>query len=119
MILRVDGIPPSWNKIMRMHQFAQNDEAKKWHAIVCMSAKQQGVKDRFIGKSRVTLEYHFDAAYRHDPDNYSGKFLMDGLVKAGILEDDDFKHVELTVRAGAKSKNPHVLIHIEDWEGIA
>ena len=119
MILRVDGIPPSWNKIMRMHQFAQNDEAKKWHAIVCMSAKQQGVKDRFTEKSHVILEYHFDTAYRHDPDNYSGKFLMDGLVKAGILEDDDFKHVELTVKAGKKAKEPYVVVYIEPMEGIA
>jgi Holliday junction resolvase RusA-like endonuclease len=120
MILRIDGIPPSWNKIMRMNQYEQNNEAKRWHQIVYLCAKRQNIQEKFTGKRRVVLEYHFDTAYRHDPDNYSGKFIMDGLVKAGILEDDDFRHIELLVRAGKICRDdPHVLVHIEDLEGIA
>ncbi|QEK12605.1 hypothetical protein FQB35_09850 [Crassaminicella thermophila] len=27
---------------------------------------------------------------RRDPDNYSGKFILDSLVRAGVLQDDSF-----------------------------
>ena len=40
----------------------------------------------------VCITCFFPDNRRHDPDNYAGKLLLDGLKKAGIIKDDDFKH---------------------------
>lgn len=47
----------------------------------------------------MLIEYQFQDNRRRDPDNYSGKFILDGLTKGGIIRDDSFKHISLTVRA--------------------
>ena len=48
--------------------------------------------------SSVTLVYCFWDNRRRDPDNYSGKMILDGLVKAGIIRDDSFERIDLTLR---------------------
>lgn len=37
----------------------------------------------------VEIIYYFDNKIRHDKDNYVPKFILDGLVKAGIIKDDN------------------------------
>lgn len=54
------------------------------------------IKLVFVG---VLIEYQFQDNRRRDPDNYSGKFILDGLTKGGIIRDDSFQHISLTVRA--------------------
>ncbi len=46
-------------------------------------------------KCVVRITYFFRTKQRHDPDNYNGKFILDGLREAGIIEDDSFSNVEL------------------------
>jgi len=122
MILRVDGIPPSLNEFMRMDRYARNRAVKEWKETVALSALEQGLRNGIHGRASVTLEYHFRNKNRRDPDNYAGKFLLDGLTAAGLIEDDDFVHVDLHLRKGATDPlTPHVVIYIEPAteEGIA
>ena len=51
-----------------------------------------------IAHSVVTLAYCFGDNRRRDPDNYSGKMILDGLVKAGIIVDDSFDKIDLVLR---------------------
>lgn len=68
-----------------------------------------------IRTARVEISYYFPTGHRHDPDNYAGKMILDGLVEAGILEDDSFNHIELTVRkAGVDKRRPRTVIKIEE-----
>ena len=53
---------------------------------------------RSAGHASVTLVYCFGDNRRRDPDNYSGKMILDGLVKAGIIRDDSFERIDLTLR---------------------
>jgi len=48
-----------------------------------------------MGRAEITVEYQPYDKRRRDPDNYAatGKPLIDGLVAAGVLPDDDGKHV--------------------------
>ncbi|MBW2672148.1 MAG: RusA family crossover junction endodeoxyribonuclease [Deltaproteobacteria bacterium] len=42
-----------------------------------------------IERAEVRLVYYFKDQRRRDPDNYAGKFILDGLRKAGIISDDN------------------------------
>ena len=48
-------------------------------------------------KADVYILYHFPDKRRRDADNYCGKFLLDGLTKAGVIVDDSFNHISLHI----------------------
>ena len=52
-----------------------------------------------IRRAVVRLTYHFADRRRRDPDNYSGKMILDGLTAAGIIADDSFFCIDLQLRA--------------------
>lgn len=80
------------------------------------AARAAKVHQRF-DKAAVTLRYHFPDNRRRDPDNYNGKFILDGLREAGVLADDDFGHISLTVERGDVDKrNPRVEVRISERE---
>lgn len=56
---------------------------------------------------------HTTARRRRDPDNYSGKFLLDGLTKAGIIVDDSFNHITLRLEAYCDPARPRTEINVE------
>ena len=60
----------------------------------------------------MTIKYYFKTRVRHDPDNYSGKFILDGLVKAGILQDDSFNNIQLILKASVDKEKPRTEINI-------
>jgi len=52
---------------------------------------------------------------RRDPDNIMGgqKFILDGLVMAGVIPDDSQKHIQGIVhRFGIDRKNPRIEVEI-------
>lgn len=62
----------------------------------------------------MTLHYFFKDNRRRDPDNYSGKFILDGLVRAGILQDDSFAVIDLELKADKDTdKKGYVIVTIE------
>jgi Holliday junction resolvase RusA-like endonuclease len=88
-------------------------EKLEWERIVGWCVKEQKIEP--VEKANITYEFWFKDKKRRDPDNYaaSAKMLQDGLVKAGILPDDNFNHVpELTIKQGGISKQPYILIHL-------
>ena len=66
-----------------------------------------------LKKSRVTIIYYFKDRRRRDPDNYSGKFILDGLVRSRIIEDDCFSCIDLYLRGNVDKENPRTEILIE------
>ena len=115
MVIRIEvpGIPPSLNDLKRMHFHQWNRTKKEWAdriAIVARGKRPPQPVEKAIG----TLSYHFPDRRRRDPDNFSGKFIMDPLVAEGFLVDDSFDHVELRHKKGEPDKkNPRVVIEIE------
>ncbi|PTM58360.1 hypothetical protein [Desmospora activa] len=112
--IEVPGIPPSLNQMRNMHYYKLNRVKREWARLISIvSAARRPSKpfERVV----VTLTYHFPDKRRRDPDNYSGKFIMDALVDMGFLIDDSFDHVELRHRKGESDKhNPRVIITIEE-----
>lgn len=62
----------------------------------------------------IKITYYFRTKTRHDPDNYSGKFILDGLVKAGVITDDSFNNINLILSGKYDKDNPRTEIEVED-----
>lgn len=113
--IRVNQFPPTLNELNRMHYFQRAKLKEKWEGIVSAACFEYGAYP--VAKARVTLEFCFPDKRRRDPDNYSfsAKFLLDGLVKAGVLTDDSFEQIpELRIIQGENSKPKHILIHLDE-----
>lgn len=110
-------VPPSNNKYMgsggRGKNFQYQKEKKQWARMIASAVGDNKPKVP-VEKSIVTLKYYFRTRHRRDPDNYSGKFLLDGLIEAGVIEDDSFNHIDLRIAGGYDKENPRTVITIEE-----
>lgn len=94
-------VPPTNNKYIgngsKDKNFQYQTEKKHWAGYVNLFCRPKPPVP--LEKAKVTLHYYFKDKRRRDPDNYSGKFILDGLVRAGILQDDSFSVIVLELRA--------------------
>ncbi len=109
----LDAIPPSNNQFIgRNVRWKYQDIKKQWADkinIVCRQKPAQPLK-----KAVVTITYYFKDKRRRDPDNYSGKMILDGLVRAGILKDDSFSNINLVLCGDYDKDNPRTEIEIKE-----
>jgi Holliday junction resolvase RusA-like endonuclease len=119
LCLVIKEIPPSLNKYLgNSHNFNtyRNDKAKwEWLVLASIPLPVRGTKPKWK-RSKVKINYYFSDNIRRDPDNYSGKFIMDGLKKAGIIADDSFKNVTLELSGSVDPKNSRTEIEVEQLE---
>lgn len=108
--ITIQDIPPSNNKFAgRKNVWEYRQIKKQWEEIIYYSAiGKKGIK----GKVKVIIEYFFPDKTRRDPDNYSGKFILDGLVRAGLIDDDNFKTISLELKGNYDKANPRTEIII-------
>jgi Holliday junction resolvase RusA-like endonuclease len=108
----VKGVPPSNNMFMgNSHNFNEYRRHKQeWHWLIKVAIKRKPEKP--IEKAKVYIKYYFKSAHRRDPDNYSGKMILDPLVREGILKDDSFANVSLNLSAEVDKDNPRTVIRI-------
>ena len=112
MKIIINQIPPSNNKYMgNSHNFNEyRREKEKWHWLIKAAIKEKPEKP--FDKSIVRITYYFSDNRKRDCDNYSGKMLLDPLVREGIIEDDSFKHIRLELNAYFKCKEPQTEIEV-------
>ncbi len=61
----------------------------------------------------IFFEIEFKSKNRRDPDNCLIKNFLDGIVKAGIIPDDNSKYVkEITIRCLTGQEEDKIIIHI-------
>lgn len=109
----INKIPPSNNKYMgktyNYHQYQREKEF--WHWLIKGAIKERPKKP--MEKAIVYITYYFKDKRSRDPDNYSGKMLLDPLVREGILVDDSFAVVTLVLAADYDKDNPRTEINIK------
>ncbi len=104
-------IPPSMNKYKgRSNVWEWRADKTEWECLINLFCRPRPAAP--IDKCVLTITYYFDSRRRHDPNNYDGQFLTDGLVKAGIIADDSFDHIELVLRGEYDKKRPRTEIVI-------
>ena len=115
----IDGVPPSNNEYMgNSNSFRKyGKEKEKWHWLIKAAIKHKPIKP--LPQAIVSITYFFEVNRRRDPDNYSGKFILDPLVKEGIIADDSFKVIDLRIKQGGVDKNnPRTEIEVMELENI-
>lgn len=111
----IPEIPPSNNKYIgrgskNYQAFEYQKKKKQWQRLIKFYSQYL---EKPLDKAKVTITYYFPDQRKRDPDNYSGKFILDGLVKAGVIVDDSFKHIELEIRGRTDKNNPRTEITVK------
>lgn len=111
--IAVHAIPPSLNEYLgNSHNFNDYRKTKEqwaWLVVQAVPLAFRGVKWQ---RSSVSITYFFPDDRRRDPDNYSGKFLCDGLRLAGVIADDSFKNIKLELAGELDRANPRTEIEV-------
>ena len=118
MRIELRGCPPSLNAFAgRENTWDYRNAKAKWtHAVwaTCRASKERPAAPYQLAD--VEIMYYFPTKSRHDADNYAGKFLLDGLTKAGVIVDDDMAHIRLHVAGGYDKKQPRTVITVREVE---
>ena len=113
--ITLKGVPPSLNRFAgRLNSNEYRKEKKQWTDAVCWYVKAIKDRPKTFMRASVVILYYFPTAARHDPDNYAGKFLLDGLRLAGVIVDDDFAHITLHVAGAVDRQNPRTVITVTE-----
>lgn len=108
----IPDIPPSNNRFLgRENRWEYQNIKKQWAALVEAYCRPKPPEP--LPRAAVTLLYHFKDQRRRDPDNYSGKMILDGLTRAGIIADDSFAVIDLRLKAVC-DKRGETEIYIEE-----
>jgi Holliday junction resolvase RusA-like endonuclease len=113
---------PGANEIIdaaRDHWSRSAKQKKTWTGIVvnCLANRYEGKQ---LGAFSLPVWVYinwYEPNEKRDPDNIMAgqKFIFDGLVAAGILKGDGFKHVrQITHQFHVDAKNPRVEIRISE-----
>ena len=110
--LTIKGIPPSLNQLVgKENAWLYRKAKREWTDAVVWSIRAQGIRlPKPFEHSVITITYYFKDNRRHDADNYSGKLLLDGLTRGGIIADDDLRHIATTISGDIDRQNPRTEI---------
>ena len=112
MKITINTIPPTINKyIVRTNIWEYQADKKKIHNLIRLCTI--GLNPRYE-KVKMKITYYFKDKRRHDPSNYD-KMLLDGLVEANIIKDDNYDVIQEFTTIGKYDKeNPRVEIELEE-----
>lgn len=89
-------LSPNREPITRGGKFQKAREKKKQKRLACQAAIDAGIETGPWGMATVGAVFYHAQNRRRDPDNFMAmlKSAYDGLVEAGLLVDDDWKHLK-------------------------
>lgn len=121
--IHIEDIPSSNNKYQGQGSKSKairdyQGEKKLWSQLIWImkgKQKKRGDLDEWqlpLQKATIIMMYHFKGNGRRDPDNYSGKMILDGLRDWGYITDDSFKEIDILPLADFGHKSNSVDIYI-------
>jgi len=103
---------PSLNKWTRWHWGKKSKIKKEWEEEIMWKCKKYG--DLNYTDATIEVNYYFPDRRVRDFDNYVPKFILDGLVKANIIEDDNDNNIFLNWKLLYDKENPRTVITIKE-----
>lgn len=114
--IEVPGELPGMNEIIaesKRHYSKYSSMKAKYTEVVAWCSKGKGPFERID----LDITYYCKNRKR-DPDNIIGggnKFVLDGLVTAGVIENDGWKQIrDITARCKLDKNNPRIAIKISE-----
>ena len=111
-ILIPDRQHPSLNVWTRMHWAKKSKLKKSWESEIILKSGKYG--QPMLENAQVEVIYYFDNRNRRDKDNYVPKFILDGLVKGGIIKDDNDSNIFLNWKLKYDKENPRTEIIVKE-----
>lgn len=104
----------SINVWMIMKRPMMNVLKQRWKEFMVWFVEDQGYANLRIAQCEMSFTVYYGNNRRHDVDNTTPKFVIDGMVQAGLVEDDDSGHIRaLTLRCGTDTEHPRTEISIK------
>ena len=97
-----------------------NAVKQKWKDFIIWFIDKHGYSNLHIQECEMTFYTYYSTNRRHDIDNTTPKFILDGLSESGFIIDDDSKHLKkLTLQCGVDIDNPRteIFINVIKMEG--
>lgn len=94
MKIKIHYLPPNWNDYINMertNKYKANNLKQQEKQFMELSLK--GIKYNGKYPVHIILKPHY-SSLRQDLDNFRYKGLLDGLVSAGVLKNDNLKHIQ-------------------------
>ena len=83
---------PSINQWCILPRIQMNALKQKWKDFIIWWIKDLGYGNLKLDKYSLEVTIYKPSKRRADPDNYTQKFVNDGLTEAGFIVDDDGEH---------------------------
>lgn len=115
MKIEIPYIPPNWN------DYINAERTNKYKANNIKQDEKTLIRLLNLGKYKgaypveIIIKPHY-SAQRQDLDNFRFKGLLDGLVAAGVLENDNLKHIQKITLAPIFDKKEIVEIEIKELQ---
>ena len=107
----------SINTWMIMKRPMMNGLKQRWKDFIKWFIEDQGYSSLRIKKCEISQKIYYDTSRRHDLDNGVPKFILDGLVESGMIDDDDSEHiVKLVMECSVDRANPRTVLVITVYE---
>ncbi len=116
-----EGEFPTLNKVIALskdHYGSYSRVKKEYTEMIHWDCKKYPRPPTLTKPVKISFVWHRKDR-RHDPDNVmvGSKFILDGLVKAKVLQGDGWRHiVELNHGFRLDKKNPRVEVRLEEVE---
>lgn len=112
---------PSINTYTRMSYQAANNLKQKWKDFIIWVIEDYGYDGMQIDCCEIEYRTFFYQDRDHDLDNISPKYIFDGFVAAGLIVDDNFRHVKkIIIECDIDKEHPRMefIIKICDKETV-
>lgn len=113
LFLKLEGLPKNANA--RMHWRARATENKRWETVVFLTTRGK-LPDAPLLRAKLTCVRH--SSVPTDADNIVAGFkpILDGLVTAGVLENDKWANIGMPDYRWEKCppKKGHVTVTVEE-----
>jgi len=116
LIITIPHLPDpilSPNQLRRVHWTVRSKAMGTAKEEAAWMAKQQWIGQEPMLKARVSYEFFVKGKRRHDLDNFvsANKPILDGIVSAGVMIDDDIAHMEFGhIRASYSDRNETIIV---------
>lgn len=106
---------PSINTWFILKRPEMNKLKQRWKDYVVWLVDCCGYRNLLLDNCKITYKFYMPSKRRYDCDNLTPKFSNDGLTEAGVIVDDDYKHMNpLEVWIGCDKDDPRMEIILTD-----